>query len=135
MGAQPACSCSSVQTQGGEENRLALLSSTLPHSRWAWSDPWHHRTLGLPSGSQAQGPRQLCQQEEEEEVRGKLVFRSWQQGAGCCEGQMWAPGQSGSVHSPNRSKVSLKLQPPTGKSRASISPPGSRSSPAEAGAQ
>lgn len=38
MGAQPACSCSSVQTQG-EENELALLSSTLPHGRWAWTLP------------------------------------------------------------------------------------------------
>lgn len=100
MGAQPACSCSSVQTQGGEENRLALLSSTLPHSRWARRSPVPLRGLVRPLAPPDPRPAfrfpglepgQLCCSRRRSPEGGWLVFWSWQQG-GCCEGRCGPPG-------------------------------------------
>lgn len=54
------------------------------------------RPLAPPDGPQAclQVPKPRAQAalpKQKEEPRGRLVFWSWQQGDGCCEGQMWAP--------------------------------------------
>lgn len=99
----------------GQENEPVLLSSALPHDRWAWTLPspsaWSIQTLDT-TRSQAclQVPKRPAKAglwQQQEDSREKLVFWSWEwwageRGAAAMKGRCGPQGHSGHVHSPNR---------------------------------
>ena len=129
LGAQPAGSCSSVQTQGGETRSWLHAPAPAPPHAGAWPLPTPTSRPVRAGHPQPPGaclllpelwPRQVCPLQEEDPAGGWFSGPGNRVAAG--RGRGWC-GHPGPVRSPDKCRVSVKPETPTTKCTVPLSPP------------